>query len=86
MTMHRAKGTEFSKVALAGVGWSSDAEQRRLAALDPAERDDADLRSRSLVYVAATRAMWTRAPSSHCMLPNQWVDQPPSWQLTPPPP
>lgn len=57
LTMHRAKGTEFSRVVLAGVGWSSsDAEQRRLAALDPAERHDADLRARSLVYVAATRA------------------------------
>ena len=38
----------------AGVGWSSDAEQRRLAPLDPAERNDAELRARSLVYVAAT--------------------------------
>ncbi len=56
MTMHRAKGTEFSKVVLAGVGWSSDADQRRLAALDPAEREDAELRARSLIYVAATRA------------------------------
>lgn len=56
LTMHRAKGTEFSKVVLAGVGWTSDAEQRRLAALDPAERQDAELRARSLVYVAATRA------------------------------
>jgi superfamily I DNA/RNA helicase len=56
LTMHRAKGTEFSKVVLAGVGWTSDAEQRRLAALDPAERHDAELRARSLVYVAATRA------------------------------
>ena len=56
LTMHRAKGTEFSKVVLAGVEWSSDAEQRRLAALDPAERHDADMRARSLVYVAATRA------------------------------
>ena len=56
MTMHRAKGTEFSKVVLAGIGWSSDAEQQRLAALEPAEREDAELRARSLVYVAATRA------------------------------
>ena len=56
LTMHRAKGTEFSKVVLAGVGWTSDAEQRRLAALDSAERQDAELRARSLVYVAATRA------------------------------
>lgn len=56
MTMYRAKGTEFSKVALAGVGWSSEAEQRRLADMDPAERADAELRSRSLIYVAATRA------------------------------
>ena len=28
LTMHRAKGTEFSKVVLAGVGWTSDAEKR----------------------------------------------------------
>ncbi|MFG1744848.1 UvrD-helicase domain-containing protein [Micromonospora chalcea] len=55
LTMHRAKGTEFSKVVLA-VGKPSPAELERIAMLDPAERADAELRGRSLRYVAATRA------------------------------
>ncbi|MFI9643999.1 UvrD-helicase domain-containing protein [Micromonospora sp. NPDC051925] len=55
LTMHRAKGTEFSKVLLA-AGKPSPAEMERLALLDPAERADAELRARSLTYVAATRA------------------------------
>lgn len=56
MTMHRAKGMEFSKVMLADVGAPSTAENARLAQLDESERADAELRGRSLVYVAATRA------------------------------
>ena len=56
MTMHRAKWTEFSKVVLAGVGAQNAGEKERLAAMDDAERADAELRERSLVYVAATRA------------------------------
>jgi len=56
MTMHRAKGMEFSKVVLADVGHRSPAEQSRLAAMDPSERADTELRERSLLYVAATRA------------------------------
>lgn len=55
LTMHRAKGTEFSKVLLA-AGKPSPAEMERLALLDPTERADAELRARSLTYVAATRA------------------------------
>ncbi|MBQ1050800.1 AAA family ATPase [Micromonospora sp. C51] len=55
LTMHRAKGTEFSKVVLA-AGKPALAELERLAGLDPAERADAELRGRSLRYVAATRA------------------------------
>lgn len=55
MTMHRAKGMEFSRVLLAGAG-SRDGEQRRLARLGEGERRDAELRARSLLYVAATRA------------------------------
>jgi superfamily I DNA/RNA helicase len=55
LTMHRAKGTEFSKVVLA-TGKPSPAELERLALLEPSERVDADMRSRSLRYVAATRA------------------------------
>ncbi|WP_238015560.1 AAA family ATPase [Dactylosporangium sp. AC04546] len=55
MTMHRAKGTEFSKVVLV-TGKPSHGELERLASLDPTERADAELRARSLRYVAATRA------------------------------
>lgn len=56
MTMHRAKGMEFAKVVLADVGFQSAAEKARLNGLDETERHNAELRSRSLVYVAATRA------------------------------
>ena len=56
MTMHRAKGTEFAKVVLVGVGAQTSAEIDRLAAMDEAERTDAELRTRSLTYVAASRA------------------------------
>lgn len=56
MTMHRAKGMEFPRVILTDVGWSSDAEATRLAEMADAERKDVELRHRSLVYVAATRA------------------------------
>lgn len=55
LTMHRAKGTEFSKVVLV-IGRPSPAELARLESLDPSERADAELRARSLRYVAATRA------------------------------
>ncbi|WP_019871838.1 UvrD-helicase domain-containing protein [Salinispora oceanensis] len=55
LTMHRAKGTEFSKVVLAASN-PALAALERLAMLDPTERADAELRSRSLRYVAATRA------------------------------
>lgn len=56
MTMHRAKGTEFAKVVLAGPGASSGPERERVDTLDEAERADVELRRRSLTYVAATRA------------------------------
>ena len=55
MTMHRAKGTEFSKVVLT-LGKPTPAELVRLEMLEPSERKDAELRARSLRYVAATRA------------------------------
>lgn len=48
MTRHRAKGMEFSRVAMVGLG--------RNAKFPGAEEDDAGLRERSLVYVGATRA------------------------------
>ncbi|GLY17987.1 DNA helicase [Kineosporia sp. NBRC 101677] len=56
MTMHRAKGMEFSRVMLHGLDVMSSAERDRLAALDAADQADLSLRRRSLEYVAATRA------------------------------
>ncbi len=56
MTMHRAKGTEFSRVALSGVGARQPSEELRMAALDETDRLDEELREKSLLYVAATRA------------------------------
>ena len=55
-TVHRAKGMEFDKVVLTDVGSSSPSEKARLLAMDDTERSDAELRKRSLTYVAATRA------------------------------
>lgn len=56
MTMHRSKGMEFKRVVLFGVspdeyGWGAGT-----SSLPDAERADAELRERSLLYVAATRA------------------------------
>lgn len=54
MTLHRAKGMEFSKVVLAGMN-ASDSFGGAHAVSDE-EQADAALRQRSLIYVAATRA------------------------------
>lgn len=56
LTMHRAKGMEFAKVILAGV---DDAHVPAKSVLNDApeeERGEAELRERSLLYVAASRA------------------------------
>ena len=56
MTMHRAKGTEFAKVLLFDVSRGSIPAALRVYDYDEAEHDDAMLRERSLLYVAASRA------------------------------
>ena len=56
MTMHRAKGMEFAKVVLVGVGARSLPRKYIIDGLPEADRDDALRRERSLLYVAATRA------------------------------
>lgn len=56
MTMHRAKGTEFSKVLLFGVNEGSIPGPLREQNYSEAAAADALLRERSLLYVAATRA------------------------------
>jgi len=60
MTRHRAKGMEFSRVAMVGLGEG--------AKFPGADSDGEDLRQRSLVYVGATRARDRLAVS--------WVGEP----------
>ncbi|OFR59141.1 DNA helicase UvrD [Actinomyces sp. HMSC075C01] len=56
MTMHRAKGLEFRKVLLFDVSKNAIPRPLRDQQYSEADRDDALLRERSLLYVAATRA------------------------------
>lgn len=56
MTMHGAKGMEFTHVILLGMGEDVLPLQHQLAGLGEAERQDALQRERALLYVAATRA------------------------------
>ncbi|WP_425307412.1 3'-5' exonuclease [Ammonicoccus fulvus] len=74
MTMHRAKGTEFSRVLLFGISEASIPKSHNAYAFDPDAQAEAVLRERALLYVAATRARdalavsWSGAASS--LLPN----------------
>jgi superfamily I DNA/RNA helicase len=69
MTMHRAKGTEFSKVLLFGVDQGAIPRPLRDEQYAEDAWADALLRERSLLYVAATRARdqlalsWSGGPS-----------------------
>ncbi|MET4004291.1 superfamily I DNA/RNA helicase [Arthrobacter sp. UYCu511] len=69
LTMHAAKGLEFSKVILMGVSDASLPQKAALQNLAESELDEALLRERSLLYVAATRARdellvtWSGEPS-----------------------
>ena len=56
LTMHRAKGTEFAKILLFGLSTSSIPMGIEAYEYDTAEYEDAMLRERSLLYVAASRA------------------------------
>ena len=56
MTMHRAKGTEFSKALLFGVDKAAIPRPLRDEEYADEALSDALLRERSLLYVAATRA------------------------------
>jgi len=70
MTMHSAKGLEFSRVVLFDVSEGVVPNKMALQHAAPEERADAELRERSLLYVAASRARdeltvsWQGAPSS----------------------
>jgi superfamily I DNA/RNA helicase len=56
MTMHRAKGLEFSRVVIAGHGAWPGYFKGLIKDWDASMREEADLRERSLIYVAMTRA------------------------------
>ncbi|MDR0782411.1 MAG: UvrD-helicase domain-containing protein [Propionibacteriaceae bacterium] len=56
MTMHRAKGLEFSKVIIAAHGAWPGYFKGLIKDWDTSLREEADLRERSLIYVAMTRA------------------------------
>ena len=56
MTMHRAKGMEFSRVLIFGVDAELVPAAYLLKSVPEGERDDLLQRERSLFYVAATRA------------------------------
>ncbi|WP_062381193.1 3'-5' exonuclease [Demequina pelophila] len=70
LTMHRAKGTEFARVVLAGVSAGAVPAAMRSEQYSSDSEADALLRERSLLYVAATRARdvlvvtWAGAKSS----------------------
>jgi superfamily I DNA/RNA helicase len=65
MTMHRAKGMEFSRVLIFGAEHGLVPAAYLLKGMGEAEREDTLQRERSLLYVAATRArdelvvLWT---------------------------
>ena len=56
MTMHRSKGTEFGRALLFGLRDGAIPAVPKDQQYDEAARADAELRERSLLYVAATRA------------------------------
>ncbi len=56
MTLHRAKGTEFSRVVLFGVSEGSIPKFFAGSTYDDQAREESSLRERSLLYVGATRA------------------------------
>lgn len=56
MTMHSAKGIEFQHVIVLGAGSGEIPAPWAIDRLTEADREDAILRERSLLYVAATRA------------------------------
>ncbi|TFD88576.1 DNA helicase UvrD [Cryobacterium lactosi] len=56
LTMHKAKGMEFSRVLLFDVSEGSIPNAWALKGVAPEELEDAMLRERSLLYVAASRA------------------------------
>lgn len=76
MTMHRAKGMEFSRAVLFDISQDSIPAGYAINKLAEGDRADALLRERSLLYVAATRArdelvvVWRGRPSELLPAPS----------------
>ncbi|MEV5650223.1 3'-5' exonuclease [Nocardia sp. NPDC052254] len=70
LTMHRSKGMEFSRVVLAGIDEAHVPSQAAMRTVPEEEKAEAELRERSLLYVAASRARdelvvtWSGQPSA----------------------
>src|SRR5699024_10636889 len=56
ITMHTAKGMELERAIIVGAGAEEIPAAWQLADLPDSEQHDVELRERSLLYVAATRA------------------------------
>ncbi|MGV9414757.1 3'-5' exonuclease [Nocardia sp. NPDC003693] len=56
LTMHRSKGMEFSRVILAGIDDAHVPSKAAMNAIPEEDKLEAELRERSLLYVAASRA------------------------------
>lgn len=56
LTMHRSKGMEFSRIVLAGVDENRVPAKASLHGVPEEDVEEARLRERSLLYVAASRA------------------------------
>lgn len=90
MTMHRAKGLEFSRVVLFGVDRASLPSAHVLAGQADEERTDATDRERFLLYVAASRArdalvvVWSGEPSPFLAAPPDLVNVPAAAHFPPP--
>ena len=71
ITMHSAKGMEFERAVIIGAGAEELPAVWQLADLPASEQHDVELRERSLLYVAATRARdellitWTGEASNY---------------------
>lgn len=71
LTMHSAKGMEFERVVVMGVSSGEIPARWSFGRLPEAEQQDAQLRERSLLYVAVTRARdelvltWSGEPAEY---------------------
>lgn len=76
LTMHTAKGMEFSRVVLYNISDGVVPNEYALRNAAPEEREDALLRERSLLYVAASRARDALVVSWHGTVSELLAERP----------